>query len=143
MWPAGLIAVGVASVAHARGGNRRGGGVLLILVGGWLLLNTLDIIDASMLELFWPLVLIVAGTSLILQSMRRRRHSASDANDVVSSFAVMSGVKRTSTAARFRHAELTSLMGGCDLDLSQAMIPPGEEATIAVFAFMGGLHIEN
>ena len=36
-WPAGLIALGLVMVVHARDGNGRGGGIVIILVGGLLL----------------------------------------------------------------------------------------------------------
>ena len=56
-------------------------------------------------------------------------------------FAVMSGVKRISTAHRFRGGEITAVMGGAQLDLRQATIPPGEEAALDIFAVMGGCEI--
>jgi hypothetical protein len=33
---------------------------------------------------------------------------------------------------------MTSVMGGCVLDLRQAIVAPGAEAVVNVFAFMGG-----
>ncbi len=137
-WPAGLIALGLVMVVHARDGNGRGGGVVIILVGGLLLLNTLNVTEVRFWELFWPAVMVVAGVNLIMQTMRRHRAAPLDPNDTVSMFAMMGGVKRTSNAARFRHSDLASVWGGCDLDLRQATIPPGEEASLDVFAMMGG-----
>ena len=53
----------------------------------------------------------------------------------------MGGLKRISTAQRFRGGEITAVMGGAQLDLRQATIPPGEEAALDIFAVMGGCEI--
>ena len=136
-WPVALIAMGAVMLTQAHEGNGRVGSVVLMLVGGWLLLNTLDVIDVRFWELFWPLILVVTGTTLIMQAFRPRRRAPLHASGVFKSFAVMSGVKRTSGASRFRHADLGSIMGDCYLDLRQATIPTGEEAVVEVFALMG------
>jgi hypothetical protein len=45
-------------------------GVIVMIIGGWLLLNTLG--SAGRLwELFWPIVLIGIGTMLVMQTLRR------------------------------------------------------------------------
>jgi hypothetical protein len=36
---------------------------------------------------------------------------------------------------------MTAFMGGCQLDLRAATIPPGEESVIDVLALMGGLEV--
>jgi hypothetical protein len=59
----------------------------------------------------------------------------------VTIFAIMSGVKRTSASPDFRGGDLTAFMGGGQLDLRQATIPPGGEAALDILAFMGGFEI--
>lgn len=56
-------------------------------------------------------------------------------------FAALGGTKRSLADNPFRGGEMTSLLGGCHLDLRQATIPPGDEATINVFGIMGGHEI--
>jgi hypothetical protein len=53
----------------------------------------------------------------------------------------MSGVSRGSNAAEFRGADLTAIMGGCEIDLRQASVAPGQEAVVDVFAFWGGIEM--
>jgi len=47
--------------------------------------------------------------------------------------------QRVSSATRFRGGDMTTVMGGCTLDLRPALLARGEEATLEVFALMGGL----
>jgi predicted membrane protein len=142
-WPAVIVAIGALIFAQAR---RVGGGingVIVMLIGGWLLLNSLGFMRVRFWDMFWPLVLIGIGSVLVLQATRRRTREAegADTDNTINALVVMGGVKRVSTAPRFRGGEVTALMGGAQLDLRQATIPPGEEAVLDVFAVMGGCEI--
>ena len=140
LWPVALITMGAVTFFQPLGpGNGRATSVVLMLVGGVLLLSTFDVIEVEVWELFWPVVLIVAGTSFMMQAFRRE-HGAPPVSESVTSFAMMAGIKRT-IANRFRHADLGSIWGACTLDLRRATIPPGEEAVVEVFALMGGHEI--
>jgi hypothetical protein len=59
-----------------------------------------------------------------------------------SALAIMGGVARRSNSQTFTGADLTAIMGGCEIDLRQASIAPGTEAVIDVFAFWGGIDIK-
>jgi predicted membrane protein len=139
-WPAVLVVVGALMLSRTNQGGGRTSGTLIMFVGIWLLLNTLNIIDVSIWELFWPIVLILIGTSLVLQTLNRGRERP-DTSDSVTMFAVMSGWKHRSNSTDFRGGDVTALMGGCELDLRQAAIPDGSHATIDVVAVMGGAEI--
>jgi hypothetical protein len=54
---------------------------------------------------------------------------------------VMSQDSRTSVATAFRGAQMTSVMGRTRLDLRQATIAQGGEATVNVFGLMGGVEV--
>lgn len=140
-WALAPLCIGLVVAAQAHEGNGRAGGALLAFFGLWLLLDNLQIISVSLWEMFWPLVLIVAGVALLRQTRRRRTREPTPSADSIELFALMAGVKRKSTAGRFRHASINAMWGGCDLDLRQATIPPGESASIEVFALMGGHNI--
>jgi hypothetical protein len=139
-WPVGLIAIGLAKLWQVRGGHDTAfGGVLFVVVGGWLLLDTLDIVDGG-LELFWPLLLVIAGSVIVWQGIRgRQQRVGTSIHDTVHAIAVLSGVKRGSNSPTFRGGELTAIMGGCEIDLRQAAIDG--EAIIDVFAMWGGIEI--
>ena len=64
-----------------------------------------------------------------------------DRAEKVSMFAVWSSVRRASAASPFRGGDITAIMGGGQLDLRLATIPPGEEAVLDIVAVMGGVEI--
>jgi predicted membrane protein len=139
-WPAVIVAFGALIYTQSR---RFGGGVngiIVMLIGGWLLLNSTGIMRVRFWDMFWPLVLIGIGSMLVMQALgrRTRQTSSADADDTLAVFVVMSGVKRVITSSRFRGGELTALMGGAQIDLRRATIPPGEEAVLDLFVVMGG-----
>jgi len=139
-WPAVIIAVGALLFVQARHVGGGANGVIVMIIGGWLLLNSLGIVQVRFWELFWPIVLIGIGTMLVMQTLRRGSRDASgiDTDDTVNIFAVLSGAKRMSASTRFRGGEVTAFMGGYQIDLRQAVIPPGEEAALDIFTAMGG-----
>jgi predicted membrane protein len=61
--------------------------------------------------------------------------------DHISMFGMMGGTKRRVAGAVFRSADMTSLMGGCELDLRDALLGADGAAHIEVFSLMGGNHI--
>jgi predicted membrane protein len=141
-WPVVVIVVGLMMFARSRRVGGGANGVILTLIGGWLLLNSVGTVQVRFWEMFWPIVLIAIGSALVMQTVRRRDASVSpDGDDTVTIFAVMSGTKRTSRAARFRGGEVTIFMGGCQIDLRQATIPHGQQASIDIVAVMGGCEL--
>ncbi|MEO6213294.1 MAG: DUF5668 domain-containing protein [Vicinamibacterales bacterium] len=139
-WPAGLILLGLAKLWQVRGGHGNPlGGVIFTAIGSWMLLDTLDLVDRSVLD-FWPLMLVFVGGMIVWQGLRgRRERGGADANDTVNAVAILSGVTRGSNSMSFRGGELSAFMGGCEVDLRNAAI--NGEATIDVFAMWGGIEI--
>ena len=63
-----------------------------------------------------------------------------DTASTVSAFAVLGGVKRRCVSQNFRGGDLNAIMGGCELDLTQASIASGD-AVLDAFAMWGGVDI--
>jgi predicted membrane protein len=142
-WPAGLVAVGLLKLYHAlRDGHGWIGGLIFIGVGAWMLLNGILYFTFSTRELL-PLVLVGFGGYLVWRGFGgQRRERVSDGQSSFSALAIMGGVARRSSSQTFAGADLTAVMGGCEIDLRQASIAPGTEAVIDVFAFWGGIDIK-
>jgi hypothetical protein len=126
----------------------------MIAIGSLLLLNALGLVRVRVWELFWPLIIVLVGARLILQGpdrWRARRRfrglheglatpgsGASSSEGTISMFSVLGGSQRTSNDNPFRGGDITSIIGGTQLDLRQATIEPGGQAVVNVFAMMGG-----
>ena len=142
-WPAGLVAVGLLKIYHAaRDGHGWFGGLAFILIGAWMLLNGVLYFRINARELF-PLLLVLLGTYMVWRGFGgQRRERSSDGHSSFSALAIMGGVARRSSSQAFQGADLTAVMGGCEIDLRQASISPGTEAIIDIFAFWGGIDIK-
>jgi predicted membrane protein len=138
-WPAGLIAVGLVKLWQGRGGA--GGGFIFVLAGGWLLLQSMDIVRISLWNL-WPLLLVFAGASMVWRGMYgpRRDLATGDTHSTIDAVAVLAGVNRGNNSKTFRGGSLTAVLGGCQVDLRQASIEG--EAVIDVFAMWGGIELK-
>jgi predicted membrane protein len=145
-WPVILVAAGVLRLAQPRqGGGGRVFSIALVVIGCVLLLNNLHFTDLGFREL-WPLILVLIGGSMIYGSTSRARSVAGDGTpgdpaSVVNGFAVLGGFQRSNNSRDFRGGELSAVMGGCEVDLRQAVIQE-EEAVINTFALWGGIKIK-
>jgi predicted membrane protein len=167
-WPAALIVLGLVMLQR-REGQSALRALVLIVVGGWLLLNTLGLVSLDLWEFFVPLLLVFFGARIMMHN----RNSGSgtppsfpgagpqtggspagqgpgsfDSAALGSSepvhaslFSLLSSSKRRWGKSVFRGAETTAFMGGCELDLRDALMSTGELAVVDVFVVMGGVVI--
>lgn len=142
-WPVVFIVLGALKLWHAvRDGHGWVGGLLFIGIGSWMLLNRIMYFVFTPRQ-FLPMVLVFFGGYLVWRGCGgRRRGRVSDGHSSFSGLAIMGGVVRRCNSQAFLGADLTAIMGGCEIDLRQASIAPGTEAVIDVFAFWGGIDIK-
>jgi hypothetical protein len=144
-WPAALVAVGLLKLWHASHDGRGWvGGLLFLGIGTWMLIERIvePDIRIDIREIF-PLLLVFIGGYMVWRGFGgQRRERLADGQSYFSGLAVMGGVARRSSSQAFQGADLTAVMGGCEIDLRQASIAPGTEAVIDVFAFWGGIDIK-
>jgi hypothetical protein len=134
-WPILIIAVGATRIGSSKTSDRIFA-FFWIALGSWLLAWNLDYLDLNPMEIFWPLVLILFGLTLVFGALRRQR-SATDAESSVNVIAVMGGVDRQNSSLDFSGGDVTVFMGGGELDLRQAQIAGGD-AVVQIFALWGG-----
>jgi predicted membrane protein len=151
-WPLILIALGLAMLQR----DRRGGsltGLILIVVGAWLLLNTLGLVMVDPWEFIGPLILVAIGARIVMRGSRSqswpRRDNGSpsststppEISDHATLFSFLGSSRRRWGQGTFRSAEATCVMGGCELDLRDALLTADGIARIDVFIVMGGLKV--
>ena len=140
-FPLLVIGIGLAKLFGVWTGPSRSLGSFLVLLGTWLLLNTLDIV--SEFWSFWPLFLVLIGGAIVWRSLSRQRDAgpAADSSSRFSSFALMSGIERKNSSEDFRGGDATAVMGGCEIDLRGARIQGGQ-AVVDTFALWGGVGLK-
>lgn len=143
-WPAGLVLVGLVKLWQAsRDGHGWFAGLFFLVLGVWMLAARIVYFTVELRELV-PLSLVFLGGYMVWRGFggRRRASGAADGQARFSAIAIMGGVARRSSTPAFEGADLTAVMGGTEIDLRQASIAQGTEATIDVFAFWGGIDIQ-
>lgn len=140
-WPIMIVLAGVARLANPR--DNRLGSALIVIFGTVLLLDSIDLVDVDLGDLF-PLLIAALGVKIIWDALGRRREATSsgDPDASLHAFALMAGIHRQSTSAEFRGGDVSAIMGGVELDLRHARMADGEEATIDAFAMWGGVEIK-
>jgi len=168
-WPAALIIIGLVMLQRTEKHSALRA-LLLIIIGGWLLLNTLGWVSLDLWEFIVPLVLVLVGARIMMRNPGSRSGtlppdppgagspsgtaptgqgpSGIDATPAgsgepvhASLFSLLGSSKRRWGRSVFRGAETTAFMGGCELDLRDALMSPGELAVVDVFVLMGGVSI--
>lgn len=132
-----FVALGVWALVQSRFRNVLGP-VVLIGVAGAAQLVVLEYLTIEQVVVYWPVLLIAFGLSVLLGQYRSRVRDVEDAH--TSAFAAFGGVEKRNTSATFRGADLTALFGGTELDLRDAEIAdrPAEINAVALF---GGVEI--
>ncbi len=136
-WPVLLILVGVSHFVRPAGSRRYLAGVIFITAGAAILLTNLGYLSFDIWDL-WPVVLVIAGLSLILKPFRRG--SVGDDASVFEATAILGGANRRLSAANFQGGDATAILGGCGIDLRDCG-SDGGPAEIDTFAFWGGIDI--
>jgi predicted membrane protein len=159
-WPVGLVAIGALKLSHSHKGSGAVAGFLFLFVGMWLLLEELTVFRIRLTDI-WPLLLVVFGIYLVWRGVSSSgepgacvRRSAradrlepgetplrvsDDGSSRLSAVAILGAFSRGSNSKAFRGADLTAIMGGCEVDLRNAAI--NGEAYVDVFALWGGIEI--
>jgi hypothetical protein len=135
-WPLALIAIGLANLA----GRAWAGGLVWILLGLFFMLPMMGYDRPSVWLLIgaWPLLISVAGVTLIIQALRPRPPNPSGGPGF-RAVAVMAGNVRRIVMPT-TGGEAVAVMGGCEIEISpEALV--GNEMVIDVLTFWGGITI--
>ena len=141
-WPALLIIFGLSKLAQPKGSSGRIAGLIFTAVGAALLLDNLRVLRFNLWD-YWPLILVFIGVSMVWRARAagNATQPAGEGEGHMSAAAILGGVKRVSNTSDFRSAELTAIMGGCDIDLRQASIK-SSPAVINIFTMWGGVDVK-
>lgn len=111
---------------------------LLAFAGVLFLLNQLDLINFNVWQLFWPVIIIGVGLSIIVNRGGKRTKSTDQ--NVTTISALLSGSDTKSHADDYQGGNISATLGGIELDLREAKIK--KTATLSVFVLMGGIELK-
>lgn len=135
-WPVAALAIGAAHLLE----RRWSAAAVWIVIGVFFMLPMFGYERPSVWLLLaaWPLLISMAGLTLIVQALRPRPAGPAG-NGGFRAVAVMAGnVRRIVTPTT--GGEAVAVMGGCELEIApQALF--GNEMIIDVLAFWGGVNI--
>lgn len=137
-WPTGLIAIGLLKLSQTRRGPPALVSMFMVVLGAWLLFGELTEYRIHFGDL-WPVLLVLFGAYLVWQGVSVRASRPIEGGSMISAMAILGGVSRGSNTRDFRGADLTAILGGCELDLRNATLDG--EAVIDVFSLWGGIEI--
>lgn len=112
--------------------------LVVVTMGVLWQLQNLDILAVNPWQLFWPLVIVAVGLSIVLRPNSRAKYEVSkkDQDDVT---AVLGGSDKKYTSDNYLGTTTTVIMGGNKLDLRKVTIK--KQAVISATVIMGGLEI--
>ena len=137
MGPVVLFILGAITLARRRH-DQVVMGLILMLVGAWGFATQQQWIKIHFWAVIGPMMLVLVGGSVVWRAFNRPSPEGTG-DSYVRSFAIFSGSELRPTVP-FEGADLTAVMGGVKMDLSNAPMA-NETAVIDVFVVMGGTEI--
>lgn len=111
---------------------------VLFFIGIWCLLYNINVIPTALGDIFWPIVLILVGLGIVLNSINfKRKHKIiKQTNDLATYYGVFSGTEEKISNDDFKGCNLYAVFGGIELDLRDAKIKG--DININVYSIFGG-----
>jgi predicted membrane protein len=134
-WPFIFIIIGIIQLSN-KGYTSRAPGVIFILVGGFLLANTLFGYDLS--NFIWPVILIAIG--LIFLFNRTSHKKMTHTKDTLECVTLFSGAGMRSHSEHFKGGQVTSIFGGAQINLREATMDENG-AHLELTTIFGGITV--
>ena len=142
VWAAGFVLSGLVNIFNYRNRTSWIWGLLLVAIGVLIGLNSYGIVDVSVWSVFWPVVLIAVGLTImfnispkVAKCSKKPGKDGSIGNEKIACF----WGEEDAVKGDYNGGSLVAIFGGVDLDLRQAKIKDG--SVIEIFTFCGGVNI--
>jgi predicted membrane protein len=112
--------------------------VLIIFAGALLELRELNMLHFNVWQLFWPIVIIAVGLSVLIN--RTYSHKNVSKKDLDEITAIFAGNKTHNQSKDYKGGEITAVFGGAEIDLREATIK--DAAVLNVSAIFGGVTVQ-
>lgn len=135
-WPLLIVIYGISQL------NKRNDiktPVIIIIIGLFLLLHSLDILMGNLLRNLIALILILAGIQ-ILSNNRKSKKLHINSKDGLSINSIFSGTHHIEENKDFKSGNIFTLFGGAEVDLRNAEIQ--DEAFLDISCAFGGVELK-
>jgi predicted membrane protein len=137
-WQMLLIGIGVFSLI---GGNRTAG-IILILIGGFFLIDEVVIIPYSIRQIGWPLLIIGVGLAMIFTHRSRqvqppKFEMADKGTEYFDDFVIFGGREIVINTKSFLGGKITSIFGGAEYDFRHTSLSENGAIIDCVCVFGG------
>jgi len=141
-WPVFLIMIGVFFYIANRNAIAS---ISAITVGLFFLIPQIFHVSYNFRHVFWPVVLVVVGISMILKkpndkNCKNKKYTVSSGEsnaEMIDEVAIFGGCEKFITSDNFRGGKITSIFGGSVLDFSNAILADGESVIELANVFGG------
>ena len=116
-------------------------GLIFLGIGTFFLLPEILYIPRFYIRDWWPLILIVIGIVILLRRRDQANRELGDSNDdYIDETSIFGGSEKSFSSQNFKGGKVTAILGGSDIDLSQAKLPTGG-AMLDIFCIFGGSNL--
>jgi len=139
IWPMILIAFAIAQMWKQKHSDLFMW--ILIFIGAWALLRELNIIPEEYRRLMWPILMILIGIVIIIQTITFKKNIKVKIIDGITNYyGIFSGVEEKIQDDQYVGANIYAIFGGVNLDLREVKIK-GSEITMNVYSIFGGTEL--
>lgn len=138
-WPSIFVVIGIYDFFEKR--RISATGLSFVAIGAILQIWHLDLLPGEFKEYIWPTILIIIGISLIFTQKVATKKNNFRTDKFIDYFTILSGLETINASDDFRGGSITAILGGAEVDLSQAKIRENS-AEISVTAVMGGVDLK-
>jgi len=135
-WPVILIVAGILTFISNR--SQYITSIVLLSIGAIFLINNLNFADVDVWAVFWPVIIIAIGVSVLINRAGQPKNVKTNEIDTVS--AIFAGNEVINKSQDYKGGKSTAIFGGVTIDLRDAKIK--NEATLEVFALCGGIELK-
>ena len=136
-WEMILIVIGIFNILN----KNYSLAFVLIAIGAFFWI--MDETNVNFWDL-WPVVLIIIGVSFILRKgvfAPVGEKEVPGSPNTINEFVIMGGSERKPGSIEFTGGKITTIMGGCDVDLRDSQLQPGV-SELDIICFMGGVDLK-
>jgi len=139
VWPIVLVAVGLYNMIKDR--KLSIFMVILTFIGFWFVLINFNILPDKYTRVFWPIIIILIGLSVIFNSITfNKKIKVINKEGNLKFYGIFSGIEEKVKSNDFKGAEIYAIFGGVELDLSNIKIKD-KSAVINVYSIFGGTEL--